>query len=62
MNYDKLVSRLRRKAFHYEGAKNIQFDRILKEAVQRKIKQYEQTDEYRRRYSMKQNRLLFQTR
>ncbi len=62
MNYDKLVRKLRAKAFDYKGEKDIQFDRILKEAVQRKIKQYEQTDEYRKRYSMKQNRLLFQTR
>mgnify|MGYP005621866879 CR=1 FL=1 len=62
MNYDKLVRKLRAKAFDYKDAKDIQFDRILKEAVQRKVKQYKQTDEYKRRYSMRQNRLLFQTR
>jgi hypothetical protein len=61
MNYDKLVSKLRRKAFDYKGEKGIQFNRILKEAVQRKIKQYKQTKEYKIRYSMKQERLLFQT-
>lgn len=62
MNYDRLVHKLRRKAFEYKGEKDIQFDRILKEAVQRKIKQYEQTDEYKRKYVMQQERLLFQTR
>ncbi len=62
MNYDKLVRKLRRKAFDYEGAKDIQFDRILKEAVQRKIKQYKQTEEYKRRYRIKEQKLLFRTR
>ncbi len=62
MNYDKLVRKLRRKAFDYEGAKDIQFDRILKEAVQRKIKQYKQTDDYKRRYKTNEQQLLFRTR
>jgi hypothetical protein len=48
MNYDKLVRKLRRKAFDYDGEKDVQFDRILKEAVRRKIEQYEQTDEFQR--------------
>ncbi len=62
MNYDKLVRKLRTKAFDYKGAKDIQFDRILKEAVQRKIKQYEQTEAYKRRYRIKEQKLLFRTR
>ena len=62
MNYDKLVHKLRQKAFDYKGEKDVQFDRILKEAKLRKIKQYKQTDEYKRKYSMLQNRLLFKTR
>ena len=62
MNYNKLVKRLRQRAFDYDDAKGIQFDRILKEAVQRKIKQSKQTDEYKRRYAMRQERLLFITR
>ena len=62
MNYNKLVRRLRQRAFNYDGAKDVQFDRILKEAVQRKIKKYKQTDEYKRRYVIQQQRLLFVTR
>ena len=62
MNYDILVYKLRLKAFDYKGKKDIQFDKILKEAVQRKIKQYKETDEYKKIYSDRQNRLLFQTR
>ena len=62
MDYNKLVHKLRQKAFDYKGEKDIQFDRILKEAVQRKIKQYKQTDEYQTRYAKRQERLLFQTR
>lgn len=62
MNYDKLVHKLRRKAFDYQGKKDVQFDRILKEAVQRKIKQYKQTEEYRRKYAKREETLLFQTR
>ena len=62
MNYDKLVHKLRRKAFDYEGKKDVQFDRILKEAVQRKIKQYKQTEEHQRKYAKREERLLFQTR
>ncbi len=62
MNYDKLVRKLRRKGFDYEGAKDIQFDRILKEAVQRKIEQYEQTEQFKRKYVREQERLLFTTR
>ena len=61
MNYDKLVHKLRQRAFDYKGEKDIQFDRILKEAKQRKIKQYEQSDEYQIKYAKKQERLWFQT-
>ena len=62
MNYDKLVHNLRRKAFDYKGKKDIQFDRILKEAKRRTIKQYEQTKDFKKFYVKKQERLLFQTR
>ena len=61
MNYSKLVHRLRLKAFDYKGEKDIQFSRILKEAKLRKIKQYEDTDDFKKNYVKKQNRLLFRT-
>ena len=62
MNYNKLVIRLRQRAFDYKGEKDIQFSRILKEAVQRKIKQHKQTKQYAKTYAMHQERLLFITR
>ena len=62
MNYDKLVFNLRQKAFNYNGIKGNQFDRILKEAVKRKINQYKQTNEFKKRYSSREQRLLFMTR
>ena len=62
MNYDKLVFKLRKNAFNYTGYKSIQFNRILIEAKKRKLKQYEDTKEFKKRYAIKQNRLLFQTR
>ena len=62
MNYNKLVRRLRQRAFDYQGEKDIQFDRILKEAVQRKIKQHKQTEQYAKTYARQQERLLFITR
>ncbi len=61
MNYSKLVTRLRQKAFDYSGKKDIQFSRILKDAVQRKIKQHEQTEQYKGKYAMHQETLLFKT-
>ena len=62
MNYNKLVIRLRQRAFDYKGEKDIQFSRILKEAVQRKIKQQKQTKQYAKMYAMQQESLLFITR
>jgi hypothetical protein len=62
MNYSKLVSRLRQRAFDYDGAKEVQFSRILKEAIARKVEQYEQTSDYKTRYATRQERLLFVTR
>ena len=45
MDYNKLVWNLRKKAFNYEGEKSTQFDRVLKEAIKRKVIAYSQTDE-----------------
>ena len=62
MNYERLVMRLRAKAFDYSGEKDIQFSRILKEAILRKVEQYEQTEQFKMRYAMQQEKLLFKTR
>ena len=61
MNYDKLVNRLRNRAFNYEGAKDIQFSRILKEAVKRKLnsKEFKKATSTRQRVIDEQ--LLFRT-
>jgi hypothetical protein len=61
MNYSKLVHRLRLKAFDYKVEKDDQFSRILKEAKLRKIKQYEDTEEFKKNYIKKENQLLFRT-
>lgn len=61
MNYDKLVIKLRRKAFDYTGAKDVQFSRVLKEAIHRKVEQYEQTEQFKKAYAKKENKLLFIT-
>jgi hypothetical protein len=57
MNYEKLVHNLRRKAYDYNGDKEIQFKRILSEAKKRKIANYIDNGRYARR----QERLLFRT-
>jgi transcription antitermination factor NusA-like protein len=57
MNYDKLVHNLRRKAYDYNGDKDIQFKRVLREAKKRKIANYIDNGSYARR----QERLLFRT-
>lgn len=61
MNYARLTHNLRKQAYNYKGIKAIQFSRILKEAKSRKIKAYTQDENYNKRYSEKQQRLLFRT-
>tara|TARA_R110000851_G_scaffold44245_2_gene108916 strand:- start:4506 stop:4694 length:189 start_codon:yes stop_codon:yes gene_type:complete len=53
MNYDKLVNRLRRKAYNYEGKQEIKFSRILKEAIKRKLnsKEFKRAEAIRTRIS-----------
>lgn len=62
MDYSKLVWRLRKRAFEYQGEKAIQFDRILKEAIKRKVKAYHKTDKYLMAEMEKSEMLLFRTR
>ncbi len=63
MNYDKLVWKLRKKAFDKRVAeKDIQFDRILKEAIKRKIQSYHKTEEFLLAEMEKSEKLLFRTR
>ncbi len=57
MNYEKLVHNLRRKAYDYNGEKEVQFKRILSQAKKRKIANYIDNT-----YSKRQERLLFRTR
>lgn len=62
MDYNKLVWNLRKKAFNYEGEKSTQFDRVLKEAIKRKVIAYSQTDEFLLTKMKKDEKLLFRTR
>tara|TARA_R110002167_G_scaffold297292_1_gene501623 strand:- start:465 stop:638 length:174 start_codon:yes stop_codon:yes gene_type:complete len=57
MNYEKLVHKLRKKAYDYNDDKVEQFSRILSEAKIRKIANYNDNS-----YSKRQKRLLFRTR
>jgi len=58
MNYQKLVNRLRTKAFDYDGQKSIQHLRILKEAKRRMLASRTPSG----RYAKRQEQLLFRTR
>ena len=58
MNYQKLVNRLRTKAFDYDGQKSIQQMRILKEAKRRMLASKPPSAGYAKR----QEQLLFRTR
>lgn len=57
MNYVRLVNKLRQKAFDYKDEKDIQFQRILKEAKRRKLNQH-YNFEY---HKMMDEKLLFRT-
>lgn len=57
MNYQKLVNRLRTKAFDYDGLKSIQHMRILKEAKCRMLASRTPSG-----YAKRQEQLLFRTR
>jgi hypothetical protein len=57
MNYQKLVNRLRTKAFDYDGPKSIQHMRILKEAKCRMLASITPSG-----YAKRQEQLLFRTR
>jgi hypothetical protein len=61
MNYEKLVNKLRSKIYDYSGEKEIQFSKILKEAVKRKCNTKEFIKNKNRIDSIKENKLLFRT-
>ncbi len=56
MNYEKLVHNLRRKAYDYNGEKEVQFKRILSQAKKRKIANHIDNT-----YAKRQEILLFKT-